>query len=80
MKKTIILSIAIAMTLAVSVTVFANISTSNTDYQHQEGVHVEINSQGKGACRHAGCKCTWYIRARGGAGKCICGHWNYIHN
>lgn len=37
-------------------------------------------STGRGSCRHAGCGCQWYQRAEGGAGKCVCGHWDYVHN
>lgn len=36
---------------------------------------------GRGACRHAGCGCTSYQRAwDGSGGKCVCGHWDYVHN
>lgn len=80
MKKSIILGLTVIMTLAASVTGFANVSAFDADHNHHEGVHVEGTSQGKGACRHAGCKCTWYNRAQGGAGKCVCGHWDYVHN
>lgn len=79
MKKTIVLSLAAVMTLAASVTAFANVSTFGGDQEHHNFGHVEITSQGKGACGHAGCKCTWYNRAQGGAGKCVCGHWDYVH-
>lgn len=80
MKKLIFLGLAAVMTLAASVTAFASISEFHSDVNRHEGVHVEVSSQGKGACRHAGCKCTWYNRAQGGAGRCVCGHWDYVHN
>ena len=34
---------------------------------------------GHGACRHAGCGCQVY-RSAGTGGKCVCGHWDYVHN
>ena len=80
MKKSIVLVLAVAMALAASVAAFASVSNSHSVCNHPEGVHVEVASQGKGACRHPGCKCTWYHRAQGGAGKCVCGHWDYVHN
>ena len=80
MKKSIVLGLAVVMALAASVTVFASVSDSHSDCNHHDGIHVEVASQGKGACRHPGCKCTWYNRAQGGAGKCVCGHWDYVHN
>ena len=80
MKKSFIFGLAVVMTLAASVSVFANVSDSNSKCNNLEDVHVEVASQGSGSCRHAGCKCTWYVRAQGGAGKCVCGHWDYVHN
>lgn len=80
MKKSIVLAFTVIMTLAASVTSFANGLAFDADHNHYECIHAEIASQGKGACRHAGCKCTWYNRAQGGAGKCVCGHWDYVHN
>lgn len=80
MKKTIVLAIAAIMALSASVTAFANVTTEGTDINHHESIHTEASSQGKGSCRHAGCKCSWYKRAEGGAGKCVCGHWDYVHN
>ncbi len=38
-----------------------------------------ISFKGKGACRHGGCSCENYISAHNG-GKCVCGHWDYVHN
>lgn len=36
---------------------------------------------GRGACRHAGCGCRAYQMAwDGSGGKCVCGHWDYVHN
>lgn len=36
---------------------------------------------GSGSCRHAGCGCLAYKRAwDGSGGKCVCGHWDYVHN
>lgn len=80
MKKSIVLGLAVVMTLAASVAAFASVSSYDAEHNHHEGVQVEVVSQGKGACRHAGCKCSWYSRAEGGAGKCVCGHWDYVHN
>lgn len=80
MKKTIVLGLAALMALAASVTAFASVSDSRSECNHHDGIHEEVAVKGKGACRHAGCKCTWYIRAKGGAGKCVCGHWDYVHN
>lgn len=80
MKKTFVLILAVALTLAASVTAFANISTSGVEQNQQKGNQVEATSHGSGACRHAGCKCSCYKRLEGGAGKCCCGHWDYIHN
>lgn len=80
MKKTIILGLSVVLTLAASVTAFANGSTTETKHNHSETIQVEATSQGKGACRHAGCQCSSYTRRVGGAGKCTCGHWDYVHN
>ena len=36
---------------------------------------------GRGNCRHPGCGCMAYKMAwDGSGGKCVCGHWDYIHN
>lgn len=80
MKKSIVLGLVAVMALAASVTAFASVSDSHSEYNHHEGAHVEATSQGNGSCRHALCKCTHYTRATGGAGKCTCGHWDYVHN
>lgn len=80
MKKSIVFSFAVVIALAASVTALANVSTSRTEAKHCVETHVEVASQGKGACRHALCRCTYYTRAKGGAGKCVCGHWDYVHN
>ena len=80
MKKSIVLGFAVIMTLAVSVTAFASASKTHSECNRSEAVQVNVTSQGSGSCRHAGCKCTWYVRAQGGAGKCVCGHWDYVHN
>ncbi len=80
MKKSIVFSFAVVIALAASVTAWANVSTSRTEAKHCVETHVEVASQGKGACRHALCRCTCYTRAKGGAGKCVCGHWDYVHN
>lgn len=80
LKKSIILGLTIVMTLAASVAAFANVSPSDATHNHHDGTRVELSSHGKGACRHSGCTCSWYNRAKGGAGKCVCGHWDYVHN
>ena len=80
MKKSIVLGLSVVLALVTSVTVFASVSDSRSEYNHLEGIHIEATSQGNGSCRHALCKCTHYTRATGGAGKCTCGHWDYVHN
>lgn len=80
MKKNIIIISTVFMTLVSSLTTFASVKSSFEESTNHEGIYFEIPSQGKGACRHASCKCTWYNRAQGGAGKCVCGHWDYVHN
>ena len=80
MKKSIVLGLAVVMGLAASVTTFASVYDSHTESNQPEGISVEATSHGHGRCRHASCWCTHYVRATGGAGKCICGHWDYIHN
>lgn len=80
MKKTIVLGLTVVMVLVASVSAFASISVNNAESTQHKHIGVEVAAQGKGSCRHAGCKCTWYNRAEGGAGKCVCGHWDYVHN
>lgn len=53
MKKSIVFSFAVVIALAASVTALANVSTSRTEAKHCVETHVEVASQGKGACRHA---------------------------
>lgn len=31
-----------------------------------------------GACHHGACSCKRYVSAHNG-GKCVCGHWDYVH-
>jgi len=78
MKKIIVCGLASAMIAVASVTTFAG-STAKKSHQHKSA-KVEVCSESNGACRHGGCGCKWYVRATGGAGKCICGHWDYMHN
>lgn len=33
---------------------------------------------GSGKCGHGGCHCSRYVSAHNG-GKCVCGHWDYVH-
>lgn len=80
MKKSFAFGLFVVMALAVSVTAFSSGSSSEPEYNHCDRVHVESTTQGSGSCRHALCKCTSYTRAEGGAGKCTCGHWDYVHN
>ena len=81
MKKTIAFSFVVVIALAASLTAFAKVSSVSVGKNnHLGGNHVEVASQGKGSCRHGGCRCAWYVRAQGGAGKCVCGHWDYVHN
>lgn len=78
MKKSVIIALSFVMTVAMSVTALADV-VSNECQQH-ESESVEVCAQGKGTCRHATCGCKFYQRAVGGAGKCVCGHWDYVHN
>ena len=78
MKRIEILGLSVAMIVTMSVAALAGGTSTNS--HHHESENVEVCSQGKGACRHAGCGCQWYNRANGGAGKCVCGHWDYVHN
>lgn len=80
MKKTIVLGFAVVMALTTAVTAFSSGLTSEEAFSKHEGVQVESTSQRNGACRHALCRCTKYTRATGGAGKCTCGHWDYVHD
>ena len=76
MKK-MILGFAVVIAMVASVAAFAS-SNSNHDLNCDES-HNSVSITGKGACRHAGCKCQWYSSA-GTGGKCVCGHWDYVHN
>lgn len=81
MKKAIVLAIAAVMTLSASVTVLAGASTSIAAKAHgHDDSSAGVTAGGNGSCRHGGCKCAYYVRAVGGAGKCVCGHWDYVHN
>lgn len=77
MKK-FFLFLSMASIAMMSVTAMAVNTSKSTD--EQKSITVEVNAQGKGACRHALCGCKFYVRATGGAGKCVCGHWDYVHN
>lgn len=80
MKKTIVLGLAVVMALTTAVTTFSSGLTSEEAFCNHDGVQVESTSQGNGACRHALCGCTKFTRATNGAGKCTCGHWDYVHD
>ena len=80
MKKTIVLGLAVVMALTTAFTAFSSGLTSEEVFCNHKGVQVESTSQRNGACRHALCRCTKYTRATGGAGKCTCGHWDYVHD
>lgn len=54
-------------------------STKNSRELDTERIKTSVNVTGRGACRHAGCRCGWYTSA-GTGGKCVCGHWDYVHN
>ena len=75
MKK-MIFCFAVVMATVASVATFAN--SSHNDLNCKES-HNSISVAGKGACRHALCGCKWYVSA-GTGGKCVCGHWDYVHN
>lgn len=77
MKKKIFGLAVVVMALVASVAVFANSAVDYCDLV--ENIKHSVSAQGKGGCRHAGCKCTWYQSAHTG-GKCVCGHWDYVHN
>ena len=62
-----------------------------TAVSQEEGVVESVNETlnktqtkakaGRDSCRHAGCGCQSYVMAHDGSGgKCICGHWDYVHN
>lgn len=78
MKKIKVLSVLAVLAATISLSAFAGSKNVNSDMQ--EGVNVEVTAQGKGSCRHGGCPCKAYVRLEGGAGKCVCGHWDYVHN
>lgn len=40
---------------------------------------VICNSTRSGKCNHGACSCKHYVSAHNG-GKCICGHWDYVHD
>lgn len=78
MKRIEILGLSVVMVVTMSVAALAG---GNSTYNHEhESENVEVCSQGKGACRHPLCGCQYYKRADKGAGKCVCGHWDYMHN
>jgi len=77
MKKMVLIA-AVAFTFVASAASFA--SSANCLKDFVQGVTDTIVCMtGHGACRHAGCRCTWYNSA-GNGGKCVCGHWDYVHN
>ena len=80
MKKTIVFAIAAVMAITASVSSSANGSTHDGNLNHHKSTHIEATSHGSGSCRHGGCKCSSFTRLEGGAGKCTCGHWDYVHN
>ena len=77
MKK-MILGFAVVMAMVASVAAFAS-SNSNQSELNRNDSQKSVSVTGKGACRHALCKCQWYVSA-GTGGKCVCGHWDYVHN
>lgn len=77
MKK-MFFGFAVVMAMVASVAAFANSNSSHKDLSCNEP-HHSVSVTGKGACRHALCKCQWYVSA-GTGGKCVCGHWDYVHN
>ena len=66
-------------------------AAEGTEEAKVEGVLESVNGAlnksqtkakaGRGSCRHAGCGCQVYKMAwDGSGGKCVCGHWDYVHN
>ena len=78
MKKSIVLGLAVVMALAVSVTAFASVSDSHSECNHSEGVHLEVTSQGNGACTYGTCKCSGFNQ-RPAYYQCWCGHQRFSH-
>lgn len=82
MKKFFVVVIAVVAISLVS----CNAKTGKVEKKELKTSAVELldNNQAKeetgyGACRHAGCGCQAY-RSAGTGGKCVCGHWDYVHN
>lgn len=65
----------VVMAMVASVAAFAASSSNHNDLKCNDSASMT----GKGACRHALCSCKWYVSA-GTGGKCVCGHWDYVHN
>lgn len=40
---------------------------------------IVFASTRSGKCRHGACSCKHYVSAHNG-GKCVCGHWDYVHD
>lgn len=78
MKKMFV-GLTVMMTMAVAVTTFATSMNHLREGQGYFSVATQLTTQGKGNCRHAGCSCQRYVSAHTG-GKCVCGHWDYVHN
>lgn len=74
MKKVLIFGLAAVFAAAASIAAFAGNASEN----HQDGVCVEVASQGYGACTHATCKCTKFNQ-RPGYYQCWCGHQREVH-
>ena len=77
MKK-MIFGFAVVMAMVASVAAFASSNSNHNDLNCNEPLNP-VTVTGKGACRHALCGCKWYVSA-GTGGKCVCGHWDYVHN
>lgn len=78
MKKMFI-GLTVLMTMAAAVATFATSMNHLSEGKDCLSLPSQVTTQGKGACRHGGCSCQKYVSAHTG-GKCVCGHWDYVHN
>ena len=77
MKK--IFGLTVLMVMIAAVTCFATAINHLSEGKNCFSLSSQVTTQGKGACRHGGCSCQKYVSAHTG-GKCVCGHWDYVHN
>ena len=77
MKK--IFGLTVLMAMIAAVTCFATAMNHLGEGKNSLSMSSQVTTQGNGACRHSGCSCQKYSSAHTG-GKCLCGHWDYVHN